>query len=98
MYGRGSMGGRASHSAPDDSWGEPLWEGEGTRLQMDGNELRISWNGGIRVRHKNVISLALDQIQFVVSTQPPWRARPGGRGGGGGRPGGGGGGGGGRRI
>jgi hypothetical protein len=41
---------------------DSLWEGDGNNLQMDDNELRISWNSGFFTRSRNVISLSLDQI------------------------------------
>lgn len=41
---------------------ESLWEGDGNNLQMDENELRITWNSGFFSRSRNVVSLSLDQI------------------------------------
>lgn len=41
---------------------EQLWEGDGCELEMDENELRISWNSGFFTRSRNVISISLDQI------------------------------------
>ena len=60
--------GYRSQSGGSDEYDE-LWSGDGSTLHMDENELRISWQGGCRVQHKNVISLALDQIQFVNMVQ-----------------------------
>ena len=44
-----------------------LWEGDGNNLQMDNNELRITWNSGFFTRSRNVVSLSLDQIVRPLS-------------------------------
>ena len=54
--------GYASIGGSNDGEYESLWEGDGNNLQMDENELRITWNSGFFTRSKNVISLSLDQI------------------------------------
>ena len=54
-YSSGGYGGG------DDDY-ESLWEGDGNNLEMDDNELRISWNSGFFTRSRNVISLSLDHI------------------------------------
>ena len=47
-----------------------LWEGDGNNLQMDNNELRITWNSGFFTRSRNVVSLSLDQIVRPLSVVP----------------------------
>ena len=63
---------RRCRRAADD--GSPvlcrLWEGDGNNLQMDNNELRITWNSGFFTRSRNVVSLSLDQIVRPLSVVP----------------------------
>ena len=48
-----------------------MWEGDGNNLEMDENELRLSWNSGFFTRSRNVISLSLDQIvRLTLRTHP----------------------------
>ena len=64
---------RRCRRAADDG-GAPvlcrLWEGDGNNLQMDNNELRITWNSGFFTRSRNVVSLSLDQIVRPLSVVP----------------------------
>ena len=64
---------RRCRRAADDG-GSPvlcrLWEGDGNNLQMDNNELRITWNSGFFTRSRNVVSLSLDQIVRPLSVVP----------------------------
>ena len=53
---------------------ESLWEGDGNALEMDENELRISWNSGFFTRSRNVISLSLDQIVRLAAPRARERA------------------------
>lgn len=62
-----SSGGAASGGTDYES----LWEGDGNTLEMDENELRISWNSGFFTRSRNVISLSLDHI-----VRPPFLTNP----------------------
>jgi hypothetical protein len=69
----GKMMGPDENRATQD-FGSALFEGDGSQLQINGDELRFTSAGGFNPRQQNVVSLPLDEIQFISLAQgsKPW--------------------------